>query len=127
VTVLDVVCLLNSRGEPLLREDRNFISIRGFFNGTDSWVAGEGELLKPMNLVQAGAEGVISGESAVFLREQVIERLGRIGVDGCLLEADDLIVSLDSKNNIIMTKEALSEVRICNFELLHLADAGLAD
>ena len=120
-------CLLNSRGEPLLREDRNFISIRGFFNGTDSWVAGEGELLKPMNLVQAGAEGVISAESAVFLREQVIERLGRIGVDGCLLEADDLIISLDSKNNIIMTKEALPEVRICNFELLHLADAGLAD
>lgn len=110
--------LVNSQGEPLLREDRNFISIRGFFNGTDSWVAGSHELLKPMSLMQAQAEGAISGKGKMLLRETMIERLNNIGVDGSLLEANDLIISLDSKNNIVMAEDRLPEVRICNFELL---------
>jgi hypothetical protein len=109
---------VNSRGEPLLREDRNFISIRGFFNGTDSWVAGSHELLKPMSLIQAESEGIISGKSKDALREAMITRLINIGVDGSLLEANDLIISLDPKNNIVTTEDNLPEVRICNFELL---------
>ncbi len=110
--------LVNSRGEPLLREDRNFISIRGFFNGTDSWVAGSHELLKPMSLSQADAEGILSGASKAHLRENMIERLANAGVDGSLLEDNDLIISLDNKNNITTTQDHLPEVRICNFELL---------
>ena len=110
--------LVNSKGEPLLREDRNFISIRGFFNGTDSWVAGSHELLKPMSLIQAESDGIISSKSKALLREAIIARLINIGIDGSLLEANDLIVSLDSKNNIVTTEDNLPEVRICNFELL---------
>jgi hypothetical protein len=110
--------LVNSQGEPLLREDRNFISIRGFFNGTDSWVAGSHELLKPMSLIQAELDGIISSKSKALLREAIIARLINIGIDGSLLEANDLIVSLDSKNNIVTTEDNLPEVRICNFELL---------
>ncbi len=110
--------LVNSQGEPLLREDRNFISIRGFFNGTDSWVAGSHELLKPMSLIQAESEGIISGKSKTLLLTAMMERLINVGIDGSLLEANDLIVSLDSKKNIVMTEDHLPEVRICNFELL---------
>lgn len=110
--------LVNSLGEPLLREDRNFISIRGFFNGTDSWVVGSHELLKPMSLSQAEAEGIISAKNKTHLREAMIERLANAGVDGSLLETNDLIISLDNKNNITTTEDHLPEVRICSFELL---------
>lgn len=116
--------LVNNQGEPLLREDRNFISIRGFFNGTDSWVAGAHELLKPMSLMQAASEGIISGKSMACLREAMIDRLINVGIDGSLLEANDLIISLDSKNNIVTTQDHLPEVRICNFELLRRSDAS---
>ena len=110
--------LVSSEGEPLLREDRNFISIRGFFNGTDSWVAGSHELLKPMSLIQAEAEGIISSKSKSLLLDAMMERLINVGIDGSLLEANDLIVSLDSKNKIVTTEDHLPELRICNFELL---------
>jgi len=110
--------LVNSQGEPLLREDRNFISIRGFFNGTDTWVAGSHELLKPMSLIQAESEGILSGTSKAALLETMIARLMNVGVDGSLLEANDLIITLDSKNNIVTAEDNLPEVRICNFELL---------
>jgi hypothetical protein len=110
--------LVNERGEPLLREDRNYITIRGFFNGTDSWVAGAHELLKPMSLTQAESSGIISGKSVAALRETMIERLIRAGIDGSLLQANDLIVSQDGKGNIVTAENNLPEVRICNFELL---------
>jgi hypothetical protein len=48
----------------------------------------------------------------------MIARLINIGIDGSLLEANDLIISLDSKNNIVNTEDNMPEVRICNFELL---------
>lgn len=110
--------LVNERGEPLLREDRNYITIRGFFNGTDSWVAGSHELLKPMSLTQAESAGIISNGNMAAMRETMIERLINAGIDGTLLETNDLILSLDSKDNIVTTEDNLPEVRICNFELL---------
>ena len=110
--------LVDERGEPLLREDRNYITIRGFFNGTDSWVAGSHELLKPMSLTQAESAGIISSKSIVALRETMIARLLDTGIDGYLLKANDLIVSLDGKGNIVTAENDLPEVRICNFELL---------
>jgi hypothetical protein len=110
--------LVNELGEPLLREDRNYITIRGFFNGTDSWVAGSHELLKSMSLTQAEAAGIISNQSMAAMREAMIDRLISAGIDGSLLEANDLIVSLDSKGSIVTTHNNLPEVLICNFELL---------
>jgi hypothetical protein len=110
--------LVNELGEPLLREDRNYITIRGFFNGTDSWVAGSHELLKPMSLTQAESARIISSTSTTDLREAMIERLFNAGIDGSLLDHNDLIVSLDSKGNIVTTENNLPEVLICNFELL---------
>jgi hypothetical protein len=52
------------------------------------------------------------------MRETMIERLINAGIDGTLLETNDLILSLDSKDNIVTTEDNLPEVRICNFELL---------
>jgi len=71
-----------------------------------------------MSLIQAEAEGIISGKSKALLLTTMMERLIDVGVDGSLLEANDLIVSLDNKNNIVTTEDHLPEVRICNFELL---------
>ena len=89
-----------------------------YLQSTDSWVAGSHELLKPMSLIQAELDGIISSKSKALLREAIIARLINIGIDGSLLEANDLIVSLDSKNNIVNTDDNMPEVRICNFELL---------
>jgi hypothetical protein len=71
-----------------------------------------------MSLTQAESAGIISNGNMAAMRETMIERLINAGIDGTLLETNDLILSLDSKDNIVTTEDNLPEVRICNFELL---------
>ena len=47
-------CFCGIDGKPILREDHNYITLRGYFNGPDWWVAQQtGQLCRPFNLEQA--------------------------------------------------------------------------
>ena len=46
--------ILTADGLPALREDRNYITIRGYYNGPDCWVAEhDSQLFRPLDLLQA--------------------------------------------------------------------------
>ena len=107
-------------GLPVLREDRDYITIRGYYNGSDSWVAErEGTLCTPFDLERAVEEGVISAVQALRLLERTRWRLKNVGFDGALLELNDNIISIDPSGNTILDSEGFPETRICNFELIH--------
>lgn len=112
--------LTGKDNQPILRNDRNYITIRGYYNGPDSWVAAQkGALFEPLDLLTARKRGVLTQEEAGNLLQITCSRLANVGYDGCLLELNDVIVTLDSSGTLVRDKESLPEARICNLELLY--------
>jgi hypothetical protein len=111
--------LLGIDSLPILREDHNYISIRGFFNGPDSWVAAHKEFYRPFDLQRAAREGILSREECLKLLDVTRARLKNVGYDGTLLELNDVLMALDPDGKVVMDSENLPEARICNFELIY--------
>jgi hypothetical protein len=111
--------VLDSDGNPVLGEDHNYITIRGYYNGPDDWVCNhEGELLTPMDLTKAVRKSIITDAQCRAFLEKVIARLREAGYDGSLLKANDLLVAVDSRGEIMKDKSGEPDVIICNFEVI---------
>lgn len=108
-------------GLPILRDSRNYISIRGYYNGPDPWVASaqEGTLFEPVDLLRAAERKIICAAEAVRLLGIMQSRLRNVGFDGRLLELNDVLLSLSSDGALVLDREGVPELRICNFELLY--------
>jgi len=107
-------------GQPVLREDREYITIRGYYNGSDTWVAAhEGRLCTPYDLERAGIRGILSWDECFRLLDRTRSRLKGVGYDGTLLELNDIIIAIAPDGKIIFDREGFPETRICNFELIH--------
>ncbi len=106
--------------EPILRERHDYIILRGYFNGPDSWVAShEGQLCTPFDLERAWREGILNQEDCSRLLDITRSRLKNVGYDSTFLELNDIIIAIDPQGNILTDKEQHPETRICNFELIH--------
>lgn len=107
-------------GGPLLMEDHDYITLQGYFNGPDEWVAEQTgmQLCRPFNLEQAVVKGLIDGDVRRRLFDKVQYGLRSIGYDGTLLNDSDLLLALDPENELLTASDGLPEVRICSFELI---------
>jgi hypothetical protein len=111
--------ILDSDGNPILSEDHNYITIRGYYNGPDEWVSKhEGELLTPVDLNKAVRKKIISDAQCGLLLEKVIARLRKAGYDGSLLKPNDLLIAIDSQGAIMKDESGEPDAIICNFEVL---------
>lgn len=111
--------LLDAEGAPILQEEHNYITIRGFYNGPDDWVSEhEDALYTPMDLDKAVRKGVITENTASTLQKKTIERLAEAGYDGSLLEKNDLLIALDTRGKIVRDRAGRPDVIICNLELI---------
>jgi hypothetical protein len=111
--------LLGPDGNPILMENRNYISIRGYYNGPDSWVAQQkGKLYRPIDCVSACAKNMLSPTEYLATMATVQHKLQQAGYDGSLLEGNDILLALDPEGKIVRDKEDDFEARICNFELI---------
>jgi hypothetical protein len=106
-------------GFPILREDRNYITIRGYFNGSDSYVAShETRLYRPVDLAKAVHEGITNKAQAERIVEATTARLYDEGYDGRLLKLNDLIFCVDEDGTLLTDACGDPEARICNFGLI---------
>jgi len=111
--------VLDKDGNPVLDERHNYISIRGYYNGPDDWVPEhEGALLTPVDLARAVGRKIIDAATARGLLEKVIERLRLAGYDGSLLKQNDLLLTVDSRGQVVKDRAGEPEVIICNFEVI---------
>jgi len=109
----------DSDGEPVLAAEHNYISIQGYYNGPDDWVAEhEGELLTPMDLAKAVRKGIIDDGRARELLERVHARLLEAGYDGSLIKLNDLLITLNAQGGIVKERSGEPDVIICNFEVI---------
>jgi hypothetical protein len=112
--------LRDTGGGPILLEDHDYITLQGYFNGTDEWVAEQTgmQLCRPFNLDQAVVKGLIDQTLSRKLFDKVQSGLKNLGYDGILLKGNDLLLALDPKNEVLKDADGLPEVRICSFELI---------
>lgn len=111
--------ILDPEGNPILREDRNYITIRGYYNGPDDWVAQQtGPLFTPVDLARAVRKDIITQARCRMLLDKVKEKLRNVGYDGSLLGPNDLLLALDSQGKIVNDASGSPLVLICNFELI---------
>ncbi len=111
--------ILDNDGNPILGEDHNYITIRGYYNGPDEWVSKqEGALLTPVDLAKAVRKKIIDETQSRKFLERVVARLREAGYDGSLLKPNDLLLAVDAKGGIMKDKSGEPDVIICNFEVI---------
>ncbi len=111
--------ILDPEGNPVLQESHNYITIRGYFNGPDQWVAEhENGLFKPIDLSKATSRGIINASQCQKILDNVKEKLTNRGYDGSLLRHNDLLLAVGDNGQLMNNIVNEPEVIICNFELI---------
>ncbi|UCD84303.1 MAG: hypothetical protein JSU92_13655 [Deltaproteobacteria bacterium] len=105
---------------PILRKDRDYISIWGYWNGPDEKLADEdGNYYRGVDALRALREGMISNETYLNLLQSIKQRLLLAGVEDLNLRGSHLLLSvLISTGHLITDRGNIPEIRICSFELL---------
>jgi hypothetical protein len=104
---------------PVLAAEHNYITIHGYYNGSDEWVSlQDGSLLTPLDLAKAVKKKTIDAAQSKAFLEKVVARLRAAGYDGSLLKPNDLLIALDAKGEIVKDKAGEPDVIICNFEVI---------
>jgi hypothetical protein len=111
--------ILGRDKRPILQENHNYISIRGYYNGPDTWVAQQkGQLLRPIDMEKARENGLITPVEFTDLHDAVLGRLNAAGFDGSLLEGNDILLAQDAEGRLFPGEGGKPEARICNFEFI---------
>lgn len=115
---------VNPDGNPILRDDRDYILIWGYWNGPDEKLADEdGNYYTGINALRALHDGIISRQKYIELIEAAKKKLLECGVEDLNLRGSHLLLSiLASTGHLITDSNNLPEVRICNFELLKVTE-----
>jgi len=104
---------------PVLREDCDYIMLRGYYNGPDEWVAARrGALLKPLDVRMAVQKGVLTAAQATDLMADVRRKMRDAGFDGSLLDWNDLLLALGEEGAPIQRPDGSLDVRVSNLELV---------
>lgn len=111
--------ILDPEGNPVLQETHNYITIRGYYNGPDQWVADHEEALyTPVDLSKAVYSGIINENQCRGFLDTVIEKLKQIGFDGSSLRPNDLLLATNDNKEIMRDSSGEPMVLVCNFELI---------
>ena len=108
-------------GAPVLQQERNYITIWGYWNGTDDAVAGE-ELRRDhcrgINGLQALAAGRIDERQLQAATKKMTRLLAAAGAESCGLLATHYLLTLSPEDELLRDPDGTLAVRLCNFELL---------
>jgi hypothetical protein len=111
--------LLTPDGEPAVREDFDYITIWGFWNGPDELLAAhDGSFYSSLNAKHACAHGRISRRTMEELLAAKAAKLALCGLEDLNLKPDHLLVSFDVNGKVVLDDAGKPEVRLCNFEFV---------
>lgn len=104
---------------PILRKNRDYITIWGYWNGPDEKLAAtDGDYYEGIDALRAYRRGLIDKERYIYLLELARSRLIEVGVEDLNLRGNHILLSLDSRGRLLMDEKGVPEIRICNFEFL---------
>ena len=112
-------------GSPVLQRERNYITIWGFWNGTDDVVAGEETRrshCRGINGLQALADGRIDAAQLEAATAKMARLLAGAGVASTGLLGTHFLLTLSPEDELLRDPDGTLAVRLCNFELLRRLD-----
>jgi len=108
-------------GPPILQAERNYITIWGYWNGTDEVVASEERIRSHchgINAVQALAENRITPGEYDATIEKMSRLLASAGVESTCLLGSHFLLTLSPEDEWLRDPDGTLAVRLCNFEFL---------
>jgi len=111
--------ILMPDGAPVLRKNRDYITVWGFWNGLDEFLAEhDGEYSTGINAFNTYRRGLISEEEYHDLIEQARALLKRYGMDDLMLKGNHLLLTINPRGELVRTADGRLEIRLCNFETI---------
>lgn len=111
--------LIMQNGEPVLRRDKDYIVIWGYWNKPDEILAEDDrDYYQPIDALRALHSGILSDEEYMALMQEVKERLNTIGIEDLAFSGHHKLLSLNTSGDVVKNSAGMPEVRICNFELI---------
>lgn len=106
-------------GEPAVRREYDYITVWGFWNGPDELLAAQdGQFYQAVNVKRAFAEKWISRQMMLDLTQRMAQRLAECGFEDLNLKPDHLLISFNSRQQLVLDSLGKPELRLCNFELV---------
>lgn len=111
-------------GLPVLRPDRDYFAIWGYWNGPDDKLAMlDGNYREGINALRAYNGGLLGEREYLDLMERYRGRLLRAGFEDLNLRGSHLLLSLERPGKLFADASGEPEARVCNFELLKRVEA----
>ena len=111
--------IIGADGKTVLKENHNYITIRGYYNGSDDWISKkDGLYFTPYNMDKAIQHQLIEIQEAESVLEKTIKKLDKHGYDGSLLHFNDILITFDPDGNLVKNSDGELEGRICNFDFI---------
>jgi hypothetical protein len=106
-------------GEPILRRDRDYIVIWGYWNKPDESLAEDDrDYYQPVDALRALHTGILSDKEYMELMQTTKKKLQRIGIEDLAFNGHHKLLSIDTSGDLVRDDTGMPEVHICNFELM---------
>jgi hypothetical protein len=111
--------VLTPDGQPALRPNHNYITVWGYWNGSDELLARKDvDYCRGINLLQGLEDSRITREEFDKLMEKARLDLARLGFEDLNPEGTHFLLSVTPQNELVRNDDSSLAVRICNFGLL---------
>jgi len=111
--------LLNPDGTPVLRRDRSYITLWGYWNQPWDEQDPKGPpLVRRMSALHAYRKKLIREEEYFHLKDGTRDKLMAVNVEDLNLNGTHFLVGVDADGNLIKEESGEPAIRICYFELL---------
>jgi len=111
--------LRDPAAKPILRPEYDYITVWGYWNGTDEMLANRDEgYFRGVNGKQLQAMGILNEARLRSLLDRKRQRVRNVGMDFVRLRPEQVIFSVDSKGALIAGSDGNLETRICNFQFI---------
>jgi len=111
--------LFTAQGLPVLRPERDYIGIWGYWNKPDEDLAqADRDHYQSMDALQAMQRGILERDAYLDLMSRVYDRLATVGITDLNLRGNHILVAVDATGNLVRHADGLPEMRIFSFELL---------
>jgi hypothetical protein len=111
--------MLTPEGTPLLRRDRDYITVWGYWNGPDDMLAEDDtHRYRAFDAAAAHQQGLIDGVTLDELLALKVAHLRACGFEDLRPKPDHLLVSVDHHDALVRDAEGKPDIRLCNFELV---------
>lgn len=108
-----------AEGVPVLQPEYDYITIWGFWNGPDEFLAEhDGMFFTGINAAQALKQRLINQDQLADMMRRYLSRLRSIGFEDLNPKPDHLLLTIDPNQKLVCDTDGYPELRICNFELL---------